>query len=132
MKIAILEPDLRTLDRALEMLSSAGHLCFGARTDDALRALLEDVAIDLVLLDWAAPDDERQATLHHLMQYESYTPVVLCVTPHTADEMIDAGMRGGANICLEKPLRSVESIAYIHTLGLCGNLPAAQAVSRLM
>ncbi|HEX7907010.1 MAG TPA: response regulator [Paraburkholderia sp.] len=114
MRIAILESDAVALDRALETLSSAGHLCFGALCDQTLRALLNQVAVDLVLLDWVAPDPLRYDTLRGLCRHGSVIPVVLCVTSRTSQQVVAAGLKDGANICLEKPLGSAQSLAHIH------------------
>jgi DNA-binding response OmpR family regulator len=117
MQIAILESDLRALDCALEMLSSAGHFCFGLSSDESLPGLLKQVSVDLVILDWAAPDAVRYDTLRYLAKHESLIPIILCVTPGTPDKVIVSGLESGANICLEKPLGSVELLAHIHALG---------------
>jgi DNA-binding response OmpR family regulator len=117
MRIAILEPDATALDCALEILSSAGHLCFGALCDKTLHGLLNQVPVDLVMLDWVTPDALRYDTLRCLCRYGSEIPVVLCVTSRTSHQVIAAGLKSGANICLEKPLGSAQSLAQIHSFG---------------
>ncbi|NPT40328.1 response regulator [Paraburkholderia sp. 1N] len=114
MRIAILESDAAALDCALEILSAAGHLCFGALCDKTLDGLLEQVSVDLVILDWVAPDALRYDTLRCLCRRGSVIPVVLCVTSRTSQQAIAAGLKSGANICLEKPLGSAQSLAHIH------------------
>ncbi len=114
MRIAILESDAAALDSALEILSSAGHLCFGALCDKTLHELLNQVVVDLVILDWVAPDALRYDTLRCLCRHGSVIPVVLCVTSLTSQQVVAAGLKGGANICLEKPLGSAQSLAHIH------------------
>lgn len=117
MRIAILESDVTALDCALEILSSAGHLCFGALCDKTLHGLLKQVPVDLVILDWAAPDVLRYDTLRCLCRNESVIPVALCVTSCTSHEVIAAGLKSGANICLEKPLGSAQSLAHLDAFG---------------
>jgi CheY-like chemotaxis protein len=122
MKIAILEPDLDELDRALETLSTSGHLCFGATCDDGLRRLLEEVSVDLFLIDWSNPDSGRYETLLRLTQYESATPVVLCVSAQTAYCVVESGLKRGASFSIEKPLRSTASLDVLP-------VPAANGIS---
>jgi DNA-binding response OmpR family regulator len=129
MKIAILESDLKALDCALETLSSAGHICFGVVSDKALRELLGEVSIDLVMLDWAAPDFARYDTLCYLSRHRSETPVILCVTPLTSEKAILSGMERGAKICLEKPVNTDQSLVHIHTLECHGHSYPAFATS---
>ncbi|SFU24845.1 response regulator transcription factor [Paraburkholderia aspalathi] len=117
MRIAILESDAAALDCALEILSSAGHLCFGALCDKTLHGLLSQVPVDLVILDWVAPDALRYDTLRCLCRHGSVIPVVLCVKSCTSQKVIAAGLKSGANICLEKPLGSAQSLARIHAYG---------------
>ncbi|NPT53890.1 response regulator [Paraburkholderia sp. 5N] len=117
MRIAILESDAAALDCALEILSSAGHLCFGALCDKTLHGLLKQVPVDLVILDWVAPDALRYDTLRCLCRHGSVIPVVLCVKSCTSQQVIAAGLKSGANICLEKPLGSAQSLARIHAFG---------------
>jgi DNA-binding response OmpR family regulator len=112
MQIAILESDLGALDCTLQKLSAAGHLCFGALSDESLRGLLDEMAVDLVILDWAAPDAARYDTLRYLNGHDSSPPIVLCVTPCTSDEAIFTGLERGGNICLEKPLNSAKSRSH--------------------
>ena len=116
MKIAILESDVEKLDRTLEMLSASGHLCFGVRSDEGVRRVLDDVSVDLFLIDWTDPDGVRYETLTHLSQCAPGVPVVLCVAPHTPDSVINSGMQCGANLVLEKPVRGVDSLTCLHTL----------------
>ncbi|SDG18265.1 response regulator [Paraburkholderia phenazinium] len=129
MQIAILESDLRALDRALELLSSAGHLCFGALTDKSLQEVLEQVSLDLIILDWSAPDAARYDTLRYLAKYRPITPIVLCVTSSTSNDAIVSGLNSGANICLEKPLSCGKSLTHIHALGRNSNSYATSVVS---
>jgi CheY-like chemotaxis protein len=117
LKIAILEHDLDELDQALEMLSSSGHFCFGARSEEGLRQLLETVSVELLLLDWTEPDGGRYETLQYLAQHEPDTPIVLCVWPHTPDAIIDAGLSRGASLVIEKPFRS-RSFDPLHMLSV--------------
>jgi DNA-binding NarL/FixJ family response regulator len=132
MKIAILEPDLEELDRALETFSSAGHICFGARCDERLRYLLGEVSADLILIDWSNPDSERYATLQYLAQYESAIPVVLCVSPHTAHAVIESGLKHGASFSIEKRSCNFESLDSLHALAANRFLPVSAAGHRLM
>jgi len=116
MKIAILEPDNDKLDRALESLSASGHLCFGVRCDEDMRWVLDDVSVDLFLIDWTDPDGMRYETLTHLAQCEPGVPVVLCVAPHTPDFLVNSGIKCGASLALEKPVRGVDLLHSLLTL----------------
>lgn len=129
MQIAILESDLGALDRVLEMLSSAGHLCFGAVTDQSLQEVIEQVSLDLIILDWSAPDAARYDTLRYLAKYSPFTPIVLCITPSTSNDVIASGLNSGANICLEKPLNCGKSLMHIHALGHHSGSYAASVAS---
>jgi DNA-binding response OmpR family regulator len=132
MKIAILEPDLNELDRALETLSTSGQICFGVRSDEGLRRLLEEVSVDLFLIDWTHPDSVRYETLHYLTQYESAVPIVLCVSPHTCSSVIDSGLKHGASFSVEKPFRSAESLNFLLAPLTNGFSPAFIAGNRIM
>lgn len=114
MKVAILEPDLEKLDRALETLSLAGHLCFATRTDEDFLRMLNEVSAQLFILDWSAPDEQRHATLQHLAQHEFGIPVVLCVETHTPQSVIVSGMQRGATLVIEKPLCRIESLDRLY------------------
>lgn len=132
MKIAILEPNLDELDRALETFSTCGHVCFGASSDLGLRHLLDEVSVELLLLDWTDPDSARYETLHYLAQYESAIPVILCVSPHTSWYVIDSGLKRGASSSIEKPFRGAESLDSLQALTANGFSPALLASNRIM
>jgi DNA-binding response OmpR family regulator len=116
MKIAILEPDIGELDHTLQILSSVGHLCFGTRSDEGLRRLLEDVSIDLFLLDWSEPDRQRYETLRYLARREFVGPIVLLTSAQTACGVINSGLECGADVHVNKPLSESESLAPLHAL----------------
>ncbi|CAG9272560.1 hypothetical protein [Paraburkholderia unamae] len=120
MKIAILESDVDKLDKTLETLSASGHLCFGVRSDEGVRRVLDDVSVDLFLIDWTDPDGVRYDTLTHLSQCAPGVPVVLCVAPHTPDSVVNSGIKCGASLALEKPLRGIDSLNSLHTLSRDG------------
>jgi DNA-binding response OmpR family regulator len=130
MQIAILESDLTALDCALETLSSVGYVCFGVVNDKSLHELLEQVSIDLVILDWAAPDIARYDTLRYLSKHRSSIPIILCVTPLTPENAIVSGLESGAKIYLEKPLSAGQSLAHIHAFEYRGNPHSTFAASR--
>lgn len=132
MKIAILEAALEDLDRTLETLSSAGHVCFGARCDERFRYLLGEIAFDLILLDWANPDSGRRETLRYLAQYESAIPVLLCVSSCTAHDVMASRMQHGTSFSIEKPFNSIESRAALHALIKYCLSPAPAVGYRLM
>ncbi|WP_112175436.1 response regulator [Paraburkholderia unamae] len=132
MKIAILEPDVGELDRTLQILSSAGHLCFGTRSDEGLRRLLEDVSIDLFLLDWSEPDRGRYETLRYLARREFVGPIVLFTSPQTACGVINSGLECGADVHVTKPLSEGESLAPLHALGNGPYYAARTAISQMM
>ncbi|RDK00787.1 response regulator transcription factor [Paraburkholderia lacunae] len=132
MRIAILESDATALDSAFEILSSAGHLCFGALCDRTLHDLLDQVSVDLVILDWAGPDALRYDTLHCLCRHDPVVPVILCVTSSTSHQAIASGLKSGASISLEKPLGNARSLAYIHALGVGSDYFSAIGSTTLM
>jgi DNA-binding response OmpR family regulator len=132
MKIAILEPDLDELDRALETFSTSGHLCFGATCDAGLRRLLDEVSVDALLLDWSDPDRERYEILHHLAQFESAIPIILCVSPHTPCGVIESGLERGASFSIEKPFRNAKSLDALRALATSGFSSAFLAGNRIM
>ncbi|MEM5314215.1 hypothetical protein [Paraburkholderia sp. JHI869] len=132
MKIAILESDVAKLDRTLETLSASGHLCFGIRSDEGVRRMLDEVSVDLFLIDWTDPDGVRYETLAALARYAPAVPVVLCVAPHTPISVIDSGMKCGASLALEKPLSGVDSLNCLHTLSTNGFTPAFAVSTRIM
>jgi hypothetical protein len=90
MKIAILEPDLDKLDRALETFASSRHICFGVSSDEGLLRLLAEVTVDLILSTESIPDE----TLRLLAPYESAIPVVHCLSPYAAYGAIHTGLTG--------------------------------------
>ena len=113
------------------MLSSAGHICFGILSDKSLHELLGQVSLDLVILDWSAPDAARYDTLSYLAKHMPSTPIILGVTSLTSDKAIVAGLKSGANICIEKPLGSVKSLAHIHALERYSDFHSAIAVAKI-
>ncbi|NTX26677.1 response regulator transcription factor [Burkholderia pyrrocinia] len=117
MNIAILETEVGVLDRALADLSFAGHFCLGVSDDHGLKFLLDDVSIDVVILNWEAPDIVRYDTLRWLSRAYPAIRVVLCVTQQTAECDIVRGLDSGADVYIEKPPGNAESLARITALG---------------
>jgi DNA-binding response OmpR family regulator len=116
MKIAILEAHTASLDHAVQTLSLLGHLCYGAPSERTLKALLEDLSVDMVILDWEAPDMKRHDTLRWLNDSFPATPVVLGVIEGTSEDDIASGLIAGAQIYVKKPLGSNESLVRINKL----------------
>ncbi|WP_211467418.1 response regulator transcription factor [Collimonas silvisoli] len=116
MKIVILETNPESLGRAMQTLSFSGHLCYGAPSERTLKALLEDLSVDLVILDWEAPDMNRRDTLRWLNDSFPTTPVVLGVIEGTSEDDIVSGLAAGADIYIKKPLGSNESLLRINQL----------------
>ncbi|WP_175948477.1 response regulator transcription factor [Burkholderia pyrrocinia] len=117
MKIAILERDPVARDSTLAVLSSAGHCCSGVPDDETLKSLLKTVFIELIVLDWAAPDPVRLETLRWLHHYWPAIRVVLGVTRHTSEADLVLGLQAGADIYVEKPFDNSGKLARINALG---------------
>lgn len=132
MKFALLEPDLNELDRILEFLASAGHICFGATNDTAFRRLLTEVSVDACLIDWVDPDSCRYETLSQMMQSGTAMAVVLCVAPGTPRDAIDSGLKQGASFSIDKPLRHIESLEPLSLWKMNGFPRSCACANRIM
>jgi PAS domain S-box-containing protein len=106
-RILVVDDEIAVQDVIRRFLEIAGHLVFCAPTGkDALR-LLENEAMDLVVLDWVIPKEEGSATFSMLRQARPELPILICTGLVQTDQAA-ALLREGAVGLLRKPFRMNE------------------------
>ncbi len=119
-RILLIEDHLSLGESIAEYLRRAGHTVDLARTLAAGRALMADVAFDLVLLDLGLPDGDG---LDLLREKAGPAPVLVMTARGALNERIE-GLDRGADDYLVKPFALEELGARCRTLLRRGTAPA--------
>ena len=100
--ILIVEDDPGIQDMLNYSLSPEGYTLFSAYTVKEGWEVIDNKAIDLVLLDWMLPDNSGIDLLHRIRKYHSMLPVIM-VTAKAEEEDRILGLDVGADDYITKP-----------------------------
>lgn len=102
-----------------------------AADGDAALAMLDEVAVDVLLLDLRMPRRDGIETLHALAE-RGHSPAVLVLTTFDDDELALEALRAGAQGYLLKDVTFEQLIGAIHTLADGGTLLQPTLTDRLL
>lgn len=108
--ILIVEDDQGIQDMLKYSLEPDGHTLYEAYTVKEAWQIIENKALDIVLLDWMLPDNSGIDLLHRIRKYHSALPVIM-VTAKGEEEDRILGLDVGADDYITKPfaLRELKS-----------------------
>ena len=113
--ILIVEDDPGIQDMLNYSLSAEGYVLHQAYTVKEGWQVIENKAIDLVLLDWMLPDNSGIDLLHRIRKYHAMLPVIM-VTAKAEEEDRVLGLDVGADDYITKPFSVRELNARIQAL----------------
>ncbi len=100
--ILVVEDDPGIQDMLKYSLSAEGYTMYSAFTVKEGWGIIENKAIDLVLLDWMLPDNSGIDLLHRIRKYHSVLPVIMVTAKAEEDDRI-LGLDVGADDYVTKP-----------------------------
>jgi len=100
--ILVVEDDPGIQDMLKYSLSAEGYTMHSAFTVKEGWGIIENKAIDLVLLDWMLPDNSGIDLLHRIRKYHSVLPVIMVTAKAEEDDRI-LGLDVGADDYVTKP-----------------------------
>ncbi|MDT8282443.1 MAG: phosphate regulon transcriptional regulator PhoB [Gammaproteobacteria bacterium] len=100
--VLMVEDDPGIQDMLKYSLSAEGYTLYQAYTVKEGWDIIENKAIDLVLLDWMLPDNSGIDLLHRIRKYHAMLPVIM-VTAKTEEEDRILGLDVGADDYVTKP-----------------------------
>ncbi len=124
--ILVVEDDPGIQDMLKFSLSTEGYTLHHAYTVKEGWEIIENKAIDLILLDWMLPDNSGIDLLHRVRKYHSMLPVIM-VTAKTEEEDRILGLDVGADDYVTKPFSVRELNARIQAL-LRRSMPDEQPI----
>jgi len=124
--ILIVEDDPGIQDMLKYSLSAEDYTLHHAYTVKEGWQVIENKAIDLVLLDWMLPDNSGIDLLHRIRKYHAMLPVIM-VTAKTEEEDRILGLDVGADDYVSKPFSVRELNSRIQAL-LRRSMPDEQAL----
>ncbi len=124
--ILVVEDDPGIQDMLKYSLSAEGYTLHHAYTVKEGWELIENKAIDLILLDWMLPDNSGIDLLHRVRKYHSMLPVIM-VTAKTEEEDRILGLDVGADDYVTKPFSVRELSSRIQAL-LRRSMPDEQPI----
>jgi len=113
--ILLVEDDPGIQDMLNYSLSAEGYTLHAAYTVKEGWEIIENKAIDLVLLDWMLPDNSGIDLLHRIRKYHSMLPVIM-VTAKAEEEDRVLGLDVGADDYVTKPFSVRELNSRIQAL----------------
>jgi len=116
MKIAVLEQDRPQADLLCQVLSAAGHSCQTYESARDLLANLRKDSADMLVMDWNVPDMEGAEVLRRAKEKLASTAPAMFLVGANAEDDIIAGVTGGADDYLVKPVRRGELVARVSAL----------------
>lgn len=114
-KILLVEDDTGIQEMLKFSLSAEGYSIDQAFTVKQAWEIIQEKAIDLVLLDWMLPDNSGIDLLHRIRKYHSMLPVIM-VTAKTEEEDRILGLDVGADDYVTKPFSVRELNSRIQAL----------------
>jgi len=124
--ILIVEDDRDIQDMLKYSLSAEGYTLHHAYTVKEGWEMIENKAIDLILLDWMLPDNSGIDLLHRVRKYHSMLPVIMVTAKAEEDDRI-LGLDVGADDYVTKPFSIRELISRIQAL-LRRSMPDEQPI----
>ena len=113
--LLIVEDDPGIQDMLKYSLAAEGYTLHHAYTVKEGWEIIQEKAIDLVLLDWMLPDNSGIDLLHRIRKYHSMLPVIM-VTAKTEEEDKILGLDVGADDYVTKPFSVRELNSRIQAL----------------
>ena len=101
-KILIVEDDPGIQEMLKFSLAAEGYQIEQATTVKDAWSLIENKALDLVLLDWMLPDNSGIDLLHRIRKYHSILPVIMVTAKSEEDDRV-LGLDVGADDYVTKP-----------------------------
>ena len=124
--LLIVEDDIGIQEMLNFSLTQEGYSIHSAYTVKEGWELIENKAIDLVLLDWMLPDNSEIDLLHRIRKYHSKLPVIM-VTAKTEEEDRILGLDVGADDYVTKPFSVRELNSRIQAI-LRRSMPDEQPI----
>ncbi len=124
--ILVVEDDPGIQDMLKYSLSAEGYALHHAYSVKEGWEIIENKAIDLILLDWMLPDNSGIDLLHRVRKYHSMLPVIM-VTAKTEEEDRILGLDVGADDYVTKPFSVRELSSRIQAL-LRRSMPDEQPI----
>ncbi len=116
MHIGILEDDTLLADHVAQVLQTAGHTSAKFPTAKAFLAGLHRQTFDLLVFDWALPDQDGLTVLKQVRtSFQADTPVIFLTATHDEQAIVSALEAGAEDHCI-KPLRPSEFLARVAAL----------------
>lgn len=130
MRIAVLDEERGQCELVCQVLKSAGHTCMPFSSGREVAAQMRKDSFDMLLMHWQETDVEPELVLRTAREELPATFPVLFITGRSNEDDIIAGLAGGANDYLIKPVRRGELVARVQAL-LRRAYPTQNAVEQI-
>lgn len=117
MLIALVEDDPEQADVLQLWLEDALHDVRYFADGSGLLQSLAAASYDLIIVDWSLPDQTGDELVPAIRALAGWDVPVLVVSMRDREDDVVVGLRAGADDYLSKPLRHLELIARIESLG---------------
>lgn len=115
--IALVEDDVDQSDVLRLWLEAAHHQVDTYETGRSFMEAVAKKSYDLLLVDWVLPDYDGGQVIAWIRETVGWHTPIIVTTVRDTEADIVAGLRAGADDYLVKPLKSLELIARIETVG---------------
>ena len=116
MRIAALEDDDAQREAIARLLVSGGHNCQCFQLATPLIAALRRETFDLLVLDWNLPDMSGLDVVTWAHKNLTPCPPILLLTSRSSEADVVAGLNGGADDYVVKPVQSGVLLARVNAL----------------
>jgi DNA-binding response OmpR family regulator len=116
-RIAILEDDVALASLVEMTLAEAGHTCDVYGDGQLMTRALHRTTYDLLILDWNVPGLSGLEVIAWIKANLDLAPPALMLTSRSAEEDIVAGLQGGADDYVIKPVAPAVLKARVDALG---------------
>jgi DNA-binding response OmpR family regulator len=117
MHIAFVEDDEDQQAVVCHWLTQAGHTVDAFATGQTFMDAVAQKAYELFLVDWQLPDHNGDHVIGWIRETLGWDIPVIVATARGTESDIVTGLRAGADDYLVKPLKSLELLARIETVG---------------
>jgi CheY-like chemotaxis protein len=117
LSILVVDDSTHIVEFVSELLRREGHAVVSARSGREASAILDSVAVDVLITDVLMPDGDGIELLHRLRRTARAMPRVVAISGGgryvDSQNCLTIAAGAGAQVCLKKPFTDVELLAAL-------------------
>ena len=119
LSVLVVDDSMHVVEFISELLRREGHAVVSARSGREAAAILDSLAVDVLITDVLMPEGDGIELLHRLRRAERHIPRIVAISGGgryvDSQNCLTIAAGAGAQVCLKKPFTDVELLAALET-----------------